>query len=162
MSLAALVVVGTIALSDRESDYGFDIFSISRDGNVKRLTHLVDHYGKQANIAGAGLRWSPNGRYIAFWMMYLQNQLNYWDLAIFDTVTQKTTNTCISNYRLSSLNAVHLLPPPIWSPDGTQLLVENRDDKGASEVFILDIAKNAAYPIAENMYPGGWMLSETH
>ncbi len=153
-----VAVAGTLVLGNDESD---DIFSVSRDGNVKRLTHLVDHYGKLVNIGGAGLRWSPNGRSLAFWINYPQNMAAYWDLMVFDTSTQKTTNYCLTNYRDSSLNSIHQLPAPIWSPDGTQIMVEMRDDKGANKVLILDLATNTAYPIAENMYPGGWLVSGT-
>ena len=158
-----VAVVGTITLSSKPSDKGDDIFAISRDGDVKRLSHLVDHFGKQAIISTSGLRWSPNGRYIAFWVGYPQNSIYSWDLAVVDTTTQKTATYCITNAGESDLTATHPLPAPIWSQDNNQLLVESRDakNKSANRVLIFDIAKNAAYQVAENMYPAAWLVSAT-
>lgn len=158
-----VAVVGTITLSSKAGDKGDDIFGISRDGEVKRLSHLVDHFGKLALISPSGLRWSPNGRYIAFWLGYPQSSIYSWELAVVDTTTQKTTTHCIINAGESNLTAIHPLAAPIWSQDGNQLLVESRDvkNKDANRVLILDIAKNAAYQVAENMYPAAWLGSGT-
>jgi Tol biopolymer transport system component len=56
---------------------------------------------------------------------------------------------------------MHYLLPPAWSPDGKQLLVENRYDETSSRALILDLATKNAYQIAENMHPAGWLASET-
>lgn len=155
-----VAVVGTISLTLNPSDDSADLFSITRDGQVRRLTHLTDHYGKLVNFSKAGLSWSPDSRSIAFWIAYPQNAYTSWDLAVYDTVTQKTTNYCISNDYENDLNATHYLLPPSWSADGKQLMVENRYAKDKSRVLILDLAKKEAYQIGENMYPAGWLASE--
>jgi hypothetical protein len=84
-------------------------------------------------------------------------------LAVVDTTTQKTTTYCITNAGESDLTAIHPLAAPIWSQDNNQLLVESRDakNKSANRVLIFDIAKNAAYQVAENMYPAAWLVSAT-
>jgi len=158
-----VAVTGTIPLglaSDSSYDSD-DLFSITRDGQVKRLTHLADHYGKLVNISKAGVSWSPDSHSIAFWTIYPQNEYKYWEMAIYDLTTDKTTNYCISNDYENTLNSTHYLLPPVWSPYGKQLLVENRYEGKSSRTLILDLETNNAYQIAENMFPAGWLVEET-
>lgn len=158
-----VAVTGTIPLGlTSDSSYDSDdLFSMTRDGQVKRLTHLADHYGKLVNISKAGVSWSPDSRSVAFWTIYPQNDYKYWELAVYDLTTQKTTNYCISNDYENILNSTHYLLPPVWSPDGKQLLLENRYDAKSSRTLILDLQTNNAYQIAENMYPAGWLVGDT-
>ncbi len=151
-------VVGTIMLTSKVEDRSEDLFGMTYDGQVKRLTHLTDHYGKLVQFSRAGLSWSPDSRYVAFWMINLQNGYKYWELGVADVVTQKTTAYCIANQYENALNSTHFLPAPAWSPDGKQLLVENRYDDTSSRVLILDLATSNAYQIEENKYPGGWII----
>lgn len=154
-----VVVVGSILLGTKTDDAGYDLFSITRDGQVNRLTHLTDHYGKLFNIASkSGLNWSPDGRFVAFWLSNPKNPNLDWQLAVVDTTTGKTTNYCIPSNSLSHLISSHQLPAPIWSQDGTQLLVEHRYDIDNTQVVILDIAKKIAVHVAYNMYPAGWLF----
>jgi hypothetical protein len=46
---------------------------------------------------------------------------------------------------------------PLWSPDGKQIIVEHLTDD-SKYVVLVDITKNIAFQIAQNAYPGGWML----
>lgn len=156
-----VAVAGTIMVTTNPSDDSDDLFIVTRDGQVKQLTHLTDHYGKQVGIYKAGLSWSPDSRSVAFWIAYPQNMYEYWDLAIYDSTTQKTTNYCISNHYESILNATHYLLPPVWSPDGKQVIVENRYDETSSRALILDLETKNAYQVAENMHPAGWLASGT-
>jgi hypothetical protein len=156
-----VAVAATISLTLDPSDDSSDLFSMTRAGEVKRLTHLTDHYGKLVNFSKAGLTWSPDSRSIAFWIAYPQNGYKSWDLAVYDTVTQKTTNYCITNDYENSLNSTHYLLSPIWSADSKQLMVENRYDEDKSRILVLDLAQKAAYQIAENVYAAGWLVSET-
>jgi hypothetical protein len=50
---------------------------------------------------------------------------------------------------------------PIWSPDGTQLLVEASDIYVENQywVVLVDIVHGWAAKIAENLTPVGWMVS---
>jgi Tol biopolymer transport system component len=154
-----IAVVSGVILGSQEQDIGNDIFTISRDGHVKRLTHLADHYGKLFTISSpSSLRWSPDGRSIAFWLLNPKNIGANWQFVVFDTVTQKTTNYCIPSSSLSNLIATHQLPPPIWSEDGTQIMLENRYDKDNTRVVILDLTKKVAFQVIDNMYPAAWMF----
>jgi hypothetical protein len=155
-----VAVVGTIVPDSNSAYESDDLFSMTRDGEVRRLTHLTDHYERLVNISNSGLSWSPDSNSVAFWMIYPQNQYAHWELAVYETTTQKTTNYCISNNYESILNATRYLLPPAWSPDSKQLLLENRYDETSSRTLILDLETKSAYQIAENMYPAGWLVSE--
>jgi len=153
-----VAVVGKTMLGATVGDTGDDLFSISREGQVTQLTHLTEHYGKLLTINSSGLAWSPDSRYLAFWIIYPQHGTE-WQLAIHDTLAQKTTAYCIVNNANSQLGFIHPLPAPIWSPDGKQLMLENRYDQVSNHVLILDPAQKTAFPVFENMYPVGWMVS---
>jgi hypothetical protein len=156
-----VAVAGTIPVTPSPTYDSDDLFSMTRDGQVTRLTNLTDHYERLVNISKAGLSWSPDSKSIAFWIIYPQNQYKYWELAIYDSTTQKTTNYCISNDYENILNSTRYLSPPAWSPDGKQVLVENRYNGTLSRTLILDLETKNAYQITENMYPAGWLVSET-
>ena len=153
-----VAVVGKTLLGAKPSDQGDDIFGISRDGQVTQLTHLTDHYGRLLTVNPAGLSWSPDSRFFAFWLIYPNYGAN-WQLAVHDTVTQKTTAYCILNRDGSQLGYVHPLPVPIWSPDSSQIMVENRYDTSSNHILIVDLAQKLAFPVFDNMYPAGWLAS---
>lgn len=149
----------TIELTAKEDDNSEDIFIITRDGQISRATRLTDHFGKLVAISKAGLSWSPDGRYLGFWVIYPQNGYENWELVVNDTVTQKITNYCILNQYEHTWNATHYLLPPVWSPDGKYLLVENRYNDTESRTLILNLANQAAYQIEENKFPAGWVAA---
>ncbi len=152
-----VAVVGNATPKDGSNQAGDEIYSLTRDGQVKKLTHLADHYGPNVTIFPSSLSWSPDGRYIAFWLVYSFPQ---WELAVFDTVSQKTTNYCISNLVTSQL-IYKPLSAPAWSPDGTQIMVENRYNPTGAHLVILDLSVKKAYRVGEDLYPFGWMLSSS-
>ncbi len=150
-----VAVVGNATANTQSPRKGDDIFSISQSGQVNQLTHLADHYGQYLTISSTGISWSPDSRYIAFWLIYAAPQ---WQLAVYDTVSQKTTNFCISNNTNSHLS-FRPLPAPIWSPDSKQIMVENRYNQTDNHVVILDVTQKTAFQVAEDMYPLGWVVS---
>lgn len=156
-----IVVVGIVTLDAQKTIFGNDLFSITPDGKTTQLTHLTQHYGKELTIYSNGLSWSPDGRYIAFWLLYPNTYSQDWELAVFDTTTQKTTNYCIASNSTSTLKAMYPLATPIWSPDGKQIMVENRHGTSAQRVVILDIAQKTAFQVSENMYPAAWLAPST-
>jgi len=155
-------IVGTTQVGQYWSEAGDNIFGVGRDGQVTQLTHLAEQYGIGFNIRS--LRWSPNSRFIAFWMSYpsMSAEIGPWVLAVLDTSTKKVTNYCISTdpYALSKNHSFRQgVPTPIWSPDGKQIIVEHRTSD-SSYIVLLDIAQNVAFQIAQDSVPLGWMLSE--
>ena len=154
--MEAVAVVGFVVPpgpSTPGADIGHDIFSISRDGQVRRLTHLTDHYGRLLTISPAGLSWSPDARYLAFWILYPDSPGLNWELVVYDTTAQKATDYCITN----AGGSIRPLDAPIWSPDGRQLLVESRDAQGNNRVVILDLAQETAFLLSDNAYAAGWL-----
>lgn len=136
--------------ADRE-----ELFSVSREGEVMRLTYLTDHYGA---VRFGDYAWSPDGRYVAFWLdMEPETYPDLYDpiekivarFAILDTLTQKVTDYCVPNRTLSV---------PVWSPDGHQVVIENNSQEiFKNSVFLLDITQNFAAKIGEDLSAVGWM-----
>lgn len=128
-----------------------ELYSISRDGQVTRLTHLTESY-KEVDIGH--YEWSPDGRYIAFWMNDLSKNPPVDELVVVDTVTRAVTNYCIPGDE-----SQYTAPPPLWSPDGQQLIVVNRSTENHRRVILVDIVRGLAAQIAEDMEPVGWLVA---
>lgn len=151
----SVAISGSISpLTDKMGD---ELFVISRSGVVEQLTDLANHYGKGLSLSSP--KWSPDGKHLALWEM--DHLDNYQDrkLIIIDLDTKRITTYCISDYPNQYGDYGESLPAPIWSPDGTQILVENRYSKDHNKVVLIDIAKNIAIQIAQDARPIGWMIS---
>jgi Tol biopolymer transport system component len=152
-------IVGTTVVGEHSGDIGDDIFVISREGQMSQLTYLAKHYGLGFNIYS--LSWSPDSRYIAFWMWYPGVISNNWVLAVLDTSTKKVTDYCISTdpYARGGQSYFGNVKAPLWSPDGKQIIVEHRI-KDSGYVVLLDIRQITAFQVAQNMVPLAWMMQE--
>jgi hypothetical protein len=145
-----------------------EIFDLNKDGKVQRLTYFADHFEK---IKIGSMTWSPDGKNIAFWVTlepgpYKPDAGTYQDmrLAILNTESFETTIYCISGDSVGPENGVPsskflILPvgAPIWSPDGTHVIVENRYSDNFSRLILLDIANKTAIDLGKDIQPLGWM-----
>ncbi len=99
--------------------------------------------------------WSPDGKYLAFWLESVQNQVIKATLAVLDMASGDVTDYCLSagNVRTMML----LSYPLIWSPDGKSLVtIVNRDEGEDFDTVLVDLDGGFAVKIAENLTPGGW------
>lgn len=137
-----------------------ELYSVSRDGEIINLTNLSAYYTGGIDIRG--YVWSPDGRYVAFWMApnpvaeYHDRRLQ---LAVLDMETQMVTLYCLQvdlrqgDYR------------PLWSPNSRQLVMKTLEADGTSRLVVVDVAESVAAQIiagdAKPLYwPDGWMVSE--
>jgi hypothetical protein len=141
----------------REYDYD-DLFSVSREGVIRRLTFLTDYYEK---VEIRDYSWSPDSRLLALWYSFEDGTFKIgWDyyLAVYDTSEQKSTSYCIRRGENS------LFSLPIWSPESNMLLVDGF--VGSTEIavddqtLLLDVLNNQAFVVASDMIPAGWLVSE--
>ena len=132
------------------------LFQISRDGQVIQMLHL----GHDFEIAENSYHWSPDGRYVAMILTHGDSlSAQKGDIAVVDTQTMYLTNYCIS-INWAGRGYFGQPPVPIWSPDGKQFLVSDRDEAGHWRVILVDIEKNTAVQIATDMEAVGWMTNE--
>lgn len=137
-----------------------ELFIVSKEGNIKQLTHLLNFYSTA--VIGKS-NWSKDSKYAAFWLKATPSDYPapFEDitehplqrLAIVNVTTGKITNYCIPGDQYNSLAY-----PPIWSPDGNYIVAENRQDDLTSKVYLADIKNGVAYQIAEDLQPVGWMI----
>ena len=50
-------------------------------------------------------------------------------------------------------------PAPIWSPDGTQLIVQDLYETYHRHVLLVDLVQGFLTQIVEDMEPVGWMVA---
>jgi Tol biopolymer transport system component len=137
-----------------------EFFAISRDGEIRRLTHFEDHFVYSEIYDSYSL--SPDGRLVAFWMIAKPSQYEDARLAVVNIETGEVTNYCIKGDPFGNNLTPDSLLSPIWSPDGTQLLVISRDpeDTSVRRVVVVDIVHEYAATIAKDVMPVGWMTTE--
>jgi hypothetical protein len=132
---------------------GEEILIVSRDGKLKRLTNLT-----KTNIAHPGaMSLSPDGRYIAYWLIIQGSQYPGERLAVVDTLTGQVMNYCIAGFPDPAKGYSN---PPIWSPDGKFLAITVPDPKVRfqTNALVVDTLHGYAYKVADNVpYIGGWM-----
>jgi WD40 repeat protein len=144
--------VKSVDLDDQADEF----FAISREGQIRQLTHLREQFNYSEINDSYSL--SPDGRLVAFWMITQPRQSQNARLAVLDTVTGEVTNYCIKGDPFVD-NSDSLLAP-IWSPDSTQVLVISRDPKDTSirRVVVVDIVQGYAATIVKDVEPVGWMV----
>jgi formylglycine-generating enzyme required for sulfatase activity len=144
-----------------ESRSNMELYIANQDGLVKRLTYVTEYRPSTIN----SYSWSPDGRHIAFWTTKIKH--GPLDLAVVDTSTGQVTNYCVqANFEGEGQPGYLVLTnslSPIWSPDGTQLLVSSPDPNDGEHmlVVIVDIVQGYAATVAKDMIPVGWMVSQS-
>ncbi|MGC1379059.1 MAG: hypothetical protein WA821_22715, partial [Anaerolineales bacterium] len=158
--------VAVISAAPQKSTGVDEIFALTKNGEIQRLTYFAKHYDK-AKIRT--LSWSPDGKSIAFWATLdpgpypLEPHTDQNErLAILNTETLDLTIYCISgdSFGLEHMTANFIAtepPGPVWSPDGKQIVIENRYTEKDGRTIILDIPGNTAVQIGQNLAPVGWM-----
>jgi len=96
--------------------------------------------------------WSPDGRYIAFWV--IRDAMGY--LMLYDVENGRVVDYCLEDVERGN--------SPVWSPDSklfaTSIYVDDTKNATRSEIrLIIDIQKNNIYRIPESSYPWEWMNS---
>ena len=134
-----------------------EFFAVSRDGVVRQITHFADSFTDVDIPDSYSL--SPNGKLVAFWITAQPSPYDSPRLAVLDIKTGEAANYCIQGDPFAD-NAMEP-SPPIWSPDGTQLLVISRipEDTKVRRVVVVDILHNYAAQIDKDMEPVGWMVA---
>lgn len=134
-----------------------EFFAVSRDGEVRPLTHFMEYY-QEINIPD-NYTLSPNGKLLAFWISAKPGQFDDLRLAVLNIENGDVTNYCIKG---DPFLDVETTPPgPIWSPDSTQLLVVSRNpqDTNIRRVVLVDLVREYAAQIGEDIEPVGWMVA---
>jgi len=138
----------------------YEIFTMDLNGEVLQLSNLSAYH--ISNYV-SGLTWSPDGRYLAFWLSSWDEEVEYTfyntminppaSLAVLDTVSGKMINYCIQGDSLE-------FDTPLWSPDGSQIVIledQDTDSVDYDRVILIDLELGLAAQIVENMIPVGWL-----
>lgn len=128
---------------------GYNLFLAATNGEVKQLSH----FSNQQALAYQNFSWSPDGKYLAFWLSippypgYRLSVLNIADNIIKDY--------CILGEDQQKVAA----PRPIWSPDSRYLAFASYSLKRENhvETVLLDTTDGSAFSVANSVIPNGWI-----
>jgi dipeptidyl aminopeptidase/acylaminoacyl peptidase len=136
------------------TNMGEELFSISRDGEMSQLTALGQYYSQ---VRISKFSWSPDGRNIAFFFKDKSKDGSQYQLAVLNKETLQVTNYCnLGGFMDPKKENVR----PIWSPDGTKLLIGRLEaDQTTFKTILVDLSDEYAVQLAENLVPVGWMKS---
>lgn len=155
MSDGTQFIIATNLSSPERASTLKEFFAVSRDGEIKQLTHFGNSFSRINILDGYSL--SPDEKRVAFWIFTQPSPYDGPRLAVLDIQTGEVTNYCIKGDPFADGEAEP--GPPIWSPDGTQLLIVSRIpmDTKVRRVIVVDVARNYAAQIYKDMEPVGWM-----
>jgi hypothetical protein len=143
---------------------GEGVYAVTRDGKVKQMIHFRDTQDKQPQplYAPQKYNWSPDGRYVAFWLLSSgpdQSESGSGTLVILDMNTGETIDTCISAGFVEILR-FNKLSAPVWSPDGKELVINaNIQENGNFDTLFVDLEDGNETKIGENLLPIGWLIN---
>ncbi len=129
-----------------------EIYLVSWEGQVTSVTNFAPYFD-HVNIHHSALSWSPNGRYIAFWVEFNAPDIRESNLtlAVLDITTQEVTNYCTqASYKYG-------VETPIWGPNNYQLLVKALAETEPSQLVLIDIDKGFALQIDGEIRTAFWM-----
>lgn len=154
-----VAMVPTLIRSDiREAWPADDLYIVNRDGVLEKITDLSNYYPW---FYIGEFSWSPDGKNIAFWLStWTERPKTYGDLIADQYLAiVNTKNNDLSVYCISGMpHGLGRVAPPVWSPDGQQLLVESPLPDEHSEVVFFDLNRRVIATIGQDMIPVGWMV----
>ncbi len=140
-----------------------ELFGLSRDGAVNRLTYLTAAY---STVRIWEFSISPDGRHVSLWAdaqpgsdypAYPDSDTrSHLRLFVLDLATKDVVNYCIPGFPWNL---------PVWSPDSHYLIVQDQDQilppaADKSHVYLVDLDRGFAVQIADVVTPEGWMDSQ--
>jgi hypothetical protein len=131
---------------------GEDLYKVSRDGELTRLTYLtIQNTAEEKAVA-----LSPNEQFIAFLLNLKADKSEVGDLSVLDIKSGIIKNYCISDDYGTNVTNI------IWSPDSKYLVISMFDEiyPHAIKVILIDLIENTAYSIDKNIMVDGWVTSQ--
>ena len=139
------ITTGLIDLDYRE------IFSISRNGQIKRLTYL-GNYSSDMEIVNYS--WSPDGQRIAL-LLVKENDSKIATIATLDVDTGIITDYCVP-ITMNGDTYTNTFTP-IWSPNSEQVIAQDWFTVDHRRTILVDVIGNYAVQIAEDLEPLAWV-----
>ncbi|MEJ2353528.1 MAG: hypothetical protein P8Y03_27425 [Anaerolineales bacterium] len=151
-----------LGIAPKWSPAGDQVASIV-DGNLYRVDRsgqefpLPDFaYPSWTGVTGFDLSWSPDGRYLAFWMAIGKGYSAR--LLIMDTRIDRILDYCLESDYFDGL--------PLWSPDSQQFVIDSiNDGQGGVSALLVKMAEKVGFPIPYSQVPpytqvpDAWMKS---
>jgi uncharacterized protein YjaZ len=136
-----------------------DFYMMDITGVEKQLTDLEKEYPSY-DLKIHEWSWSPDSQKIAFWLdLRSGEELVEQRLMVLDIISSVLTDYCRQGDQVQiAPGTLDYTPAPVWSPDGSALLIENREDENRSKLVIIDLNQHVSYQIGEDLYPYDWLI----
>lgn len=98
--------------------------------------------------------WSPDGKYVAFWMNYNYEEYH---LTILDLEEHEVVDACVTSHSSWFFSAKENVP--LWSPDGSKLAfaIQNIEIEDVTDLVVVDLREGVGIKIEGNYRPIGWL-----
>lgn len=145
-----------------DGNMGDELFVVPLNGpQFRRLTYLGNLY---PSVSIGEYNWSPDSKKIALWIK--PKDAKDYSLAVLDVNSGTITDYCLTG--IASYNSelftgdqsgpVVISGKPIWSADGTKLLISQFDETHKHiNVLMVDLNQGLTYKIAQDVEPIGWL-----
>jgi len=137
-----------------------NFFRVSLDGSHTQVTHIERMISAPYSLHNPS--WSPNGRYLAYWV----KRGTSFSLFVSDLINNTDIDTCISKDISRGMSYSY---PFYWSPDGNKLVlsgnVESIDPASSGQdissgILVVDLKHNEIYKLPFHGSPLGWLSWE--
>lgn len=137
----------------------YELFSITQDGNPTQLTNFKAEYPFYATILG-DMVWSPDNKYLAFNLLFNQDENYKTKLMLYDQIDKKILDYCLTGDEQFSVPA-----QVYWSPDSQQLILKTARysedlEFQANDIFLVDPENGYMVKLGENWQIVGWMADD--
>lgn len=128
-----------------------ELFLMTPDGKGIQLTEFSNIFTKGQDINQYG--WSPDEKSISFKLGIIGIPIQEYFPTVLDLETNTTQIFCIGHDGWY---------PPIWSPDGKNLMIMSYDINNpyTTHVIIINIQQNSFFWVGDNYEALGWMMSK--
>ena len=127
---------------------------MDRNGNPIEWLGIKREPNPNQLLFVSGISVSPDQHYISFWFAPDTKKETFdWSLVVIDLISNSAKDLCILQ-KSKEMN----LDSPLWSPDGTQLLVNSFLQEDQKDMVLVDVKTEKAYLVTRNASPVDWMI----
>lgn len=147
---------------DPSNQLRMNLFQIDQAGEITQLTPFVNEI-RTGSLWISDYSLSPDEKKLAFWYYWDGSAEEVQRFAVLEIASGLVTDYCLTGVIGRQMGAF----PPVWSPDGKYVLVENAryyrnapGERNQLKTYLVDLEQGYAAMLVEDAVPVGWLTSQ--